>query len=59
MEIMHTDIRVYEVKDKTIWVVCNFPRMKSDIKKKNHRELCQKMAGGGRGGVGITFDRIV
>ena len=34
MEIMHTDIRVYEVKDETIWVVCNFPRMKSDIKKK-------------------------
>ena len=49
MEIMHTDIRVYEVKDETIWVVCNFPRMKSDIKKKNHRELCQKMAGSGRG----------
>ena len=48
MEIMHTDIRVYEVKDETIWVVCNFPRTKSDIKK-NHRELCQKKAGGGRG----------
>ena len=48
MEIMHTDIRVYEVKDETIWVVCNFPRMKSDIKKKP-RELCQKKAGGGRG----------
>ena len=31
MEIMHTNIRVY---DETIWVVCNFPRMKSDIKKK-------------------------
>ena len=33
MEIMHADIRVYEVKDETIWVVCNFPRIKSDKKK--------------------------
>ena len=33
MEIIHTDLRVYEVKDETIWVVCNFPRMILDIKK--------------------------
>ena len=58
MEIMHTDIRVYEVKDETIWMVCNFLRMKSDIKKKIIVNCVKKRRGVG-GGVGITFDRRV
>ena len=51
MEIMHTDIRVYEVKDETIWVVYNFPRMKSDIKKKtlvNCVKRWREVGGGSR-----------